>query len=60
MSIYYRVSLYGLVSVSESVSVIFSVLYLVSKVSEKSGIGTPLVKMLGIENLFNNMADYKL
>ena len=35
--------LYGLVSVSESVSVKFSALYLVSKVSEKSGIGPPLV-----------------
>ena len=30
-------------SVSESVSVKFSTLYLVSKVSEKSGIGPPLV-----------------
>ena len=33
---------YALVSVSESVSVKFSALYLVSKVSEKSGIGPPL------------------
>ena len=39
------ICLYALVSVSESVSVKFSALYLVSKVSEKStsGIGPPLV-----------------
>ena len=38
------ICLYALVSVtvSESVSVKFSALYLVSKVSEKSGIGPPL------------------
>ena len=39
----YHMSIYALVSVSESVSVKFSALYLVSKVSEKSGIGPPLV-----------------
>ena len=37
------ISLYALVSVLESVSVKFSALYLVSKVSEKSGIGPPLI-----------------
>ena len=36
------ICLYALVSVSESVSVKFLVLYLVLKVSEKSGIGPPL------------------
>ena len=35
--------LYALVSVSESVSVKFLALYLVSKVLEKSGIGPPLL-----------------
>ena len=35
--------LYALVSVSESVSAKFSALYFVSKVSEKSGIGPPLI-----------------
>ena len=39
----YHMPIYALVSVSESVSVKFSVLYLVSKVSEKSGIGPPLL-----------------
>ena len=42
------ICLYALVSVSESVSVKFSALYLVSKVSEKSGIGPPLVIILQI------------
>ena len=37
--------LYALVSVSESVLVKFSTLYLVSKVLEKSGIGPPLFLM---------------
>ena len=36
------ICLYTLVSVLESTSVKFSALYLVSKVSEKSGIGPPL------------------
>ena len=39
------ICLYALVSVSESVSVKFSALYLVSKVSEKSGIGPPLINI---------------
>ena len=37
------ICLYALVSVSESVLVKFSALYLVSKVSEKSGIGPALI-----------------
>ena len=41
----YHMPIYALVSVSESVSVKFSVLYLVSKVSEKSGIG-PLLLLI--------------
>ena len=40
------ICLYTLVSVSESVSVKFLALYLVSKVSEKSGIGPPLIFLL--------------
>ena len=38
----YHMPIYALVSVSESVSVKFSVLCLVSKESEKCGIGPPL------------------
>ena len=45
--------LYALVSVSESVSVKFSALYLVSKVSEKSGIGPPLTNILLINTNFS-------
>ena len=46
----YHMPIYALVlvseSVSESVMVKFSALYLVSKVSEKSGIGPPLNKTI--------------
>ena len=47
------ICLYALVSVSESVSVKFSALYLVLKVSENSGIGPPLVvtTLQGCEHL---------
>ena len=45
------ICLYALVSVSESVSVKFSALYLVSKVLEKSGIGPPLL-LIYIKNHF--------
>ena len=40
------ICLYALISVAESVSVKFSALYLVSKVSEKSGIGPPLINFI--------------
>ena len=46
------ICLYALVSVSESVSVKFSALYLVLKVSEKSGIGPPLLQMFIVIYVF--------
>ena len=55
------ICLYALVSVSESVSVKFSALYLVSKVSEKSGIGPPLVILIFHLNYIKmNPAGYTL
>ena len=54
------ICLYTLVSVSVSVSVNFSALYLISKVSEKRGIGPPLMKPFYtdktiLERLINDM-----